>query len=225
SGSVAAAQGRGSPAAWRLPRIAGARAVSRLPGIAGARQHSGCPESRGPGSVRGGWPPTRAGSEAQPWPRRSGQNGANYGWPVSVAALGAAPTVVTGDSQVRRTWFYCAFCFTDYLPSEHDQQMGLVTASRTAGCTCIGNRSSTYIGHAAGPAGHLVLSPQVRCYAVPPVGVEPTLGTLLGGRPLPLGYGGWVIIPPPRGINSWRTEFGGIVSPGGYISNSDPFHE
>src|SRR5215813_8765472 len=25
---------------------------------------------------------------------------------------------------------------------------------------------------------------------VPPVGVEPTLGTLLGGRPLPLGYGG-----------------------------------
>ena len=30
---------------------------------------------------------------------------------------------------------------------------------------------------------------------VPPVGVEPTLGTLLGGRPLPLGYGGLVIIP------------------------------
>src|SRR6516165_233868 len=30
---------------------------------------------------------------------------------------------------------------------------------------------------------------------VPPVGVEPTLGTLLGGRPLPLGYGGWVMIP------------------------------
>src|ERR1019366_6074999 len=153
SGSVAAAQGRGSPAAWRLPRIAGARAVSRLPGIAGARQHSGCPESRGPGSVRGGWPPTRAGSEAQPWPRRSGQNGANYGWPVSVAALGAAPTVVTGDSQVRRTWFYCAFCFTDYLPSEHDQQMGLVTASRTAGCTCIGNRSSSYIWACSGARG------------------------------------------------------------------------
>ena len=30
---------------------------------------------------------------------------------------------------------------------------------------------------------------------VPPVGVEPTLGTLLGGRPLPLGYGGGPIIP------------------------------
>ena len=32
--------------------------------------------------------------------------------------------------------------------------------------------------------------------AVPPVGLEPTLGTLLGGRPLPLGYGGAFIIPP-----------------------------
>ena len=32
--------------------------------------------------------------------------------------------------------------------------------------------------------------------SVPPVGVEPTLGTLLGGRPLPLGYGGGFIIPP-----------------------------
>ena len=31
---------------------------------------------------------------------------------------------------------------------------------------------------------------------VPPVGVEPTLGTLLGGRPLPLGYGGVFIIQP-----------------------------
>jgi hypothetical protein len=29
---------------------------------------------------------------------------------------------------------------------------------------------------------------------VPPVGVEPTLRTLLGGRPLPLGYGGGTII-------------------------------
>jgi hypothetical protein len=35
---------------------------------------------------------------------------------------------------------------------------------------------------------------------VPPVGVEPTLGTLLGGRPLPLGYGGWIRIPRPRQI-------------------------
>jgi hypothetical protein len=31
--------------------------------------------------------------------------------------------------------------------------------------------------------------------AVPPVGLEPTLGTLLGGRPLPLGYGGKAMIP------------------------------
>jgi hypothetical protein len=30
--------------------------------------------------------------------------------------------------------------------------------------------------------------------SVPPVGVEPTLRTLLGGRPLPLGYGGGTII-------------------------------
>jgi hypothetical protein len=30
---------------------------------------------------------------------------------------------------------------------------------------------------------------------VPPVGVEPTLGTLLGGLPLPLGYGGFMRIP------------------------------
>ncbi len=36
--------------------------------------------------------------------------------------------------------------------------------------------------------------------SVPPVGVEPTLGTLLGGRPLPLGYGGLVIIPRSLGI-------------------------
>jgi hypothetical protein len=33
---------------------------------------------------------------------------------------------------------------------------------------------------------------------VPPVGVEPTLGTLLGGRPLPLGYGGIAMIPRNR---------------------------
>ena len=31
--------------------------------------------------------------------------------------------------------------------------------------------------------------------SVPPVGVEPTLWTLLGGRPLPLGYEGVPIIP------------------------------
>jgi hypothetical protein len=31
-------------------------------------------------------------------------------------------------------------------------------------------------------------------FKVPPVGFEPTLRTLLGGRPLPLGYGGAPII-------------------------------
>jgi len=30
----------------------------------------------------------------------------------------------------------------------------------------------------------------IRPDQVPPVGLEPTLRTLLGGRPLPLGYGG-----------------------------------
>ena len=42
-------------------------------------------------------------------------------------------------------------------------------------------------------------------HLVPPVGFEPTLRTLLGGRPLPLGYGGALIItrlcylsPKPR---------------------------
>ena len=30
---------------------------------------------------------------------------------------------------------------------------------------------------------------------VPPVGLEPTLRTLLGDRPLPLGYGGALIVP------------------------------
>ena len=31
---------------------------------------------------------------------------------------------------------------------------------------------------------------------MPPVGFEPTLAALLGGPPLPLGYGGALIIPP-----------------------------
>jgi hypothetical protein len=31
-------------------------------------------------------------------------------------------------------------------------------------------------------------------FEVPPVGFEPTLRTLLGGRPLPLGYGGAPIV-------------------------------
>src|SRR5215469_74019 len=45
--------------------------------------------------------------------------------------------------------------------------------------------------------GQCPLPADTRPVTVPPVGVEPTLGTLLGGRPLPLGYGGWVMIPRP----------------------------
>jgi hypothetical protein len=45
-----------------------------------------------------------------------------------------------------------------------------------------------------------------RPQCVPPVGVEPTLRTLLGGRPLPLGYGGGTIILrvqlPNRGVTT-----------------------
>ena len=37
---------------------------------------------------------------------------------------------------------------------------------------------------------------------VPPVGLEPTLRTLLGGRPLPLGYGGVLIITQLRYLSS-----------------------
>jgi hypothetical protein len=43
--------------------------------------------------------------------------------------------------------------------------------------------------------GAAVGPPSYSRSAVPPVGVEPTLGTLLGGRPLPLGYGGGAMIP------------------------------
>jgi hypothetical protein len=43
---------------------------------------------------------------------------------------------------------------------------------------------------------------------VPPVGVEPTLGTLLGGQPLPLGYGGAVMIPPTDTTDYYRIEYG-----------------
>jgi hypothetical protein len=49
---------------------------------------------------------------------------------------------------------------------------------------------------------------------VPPVGVEPTLGTLLGGRPLPLGYGGGPMIPPVQlpdlGVTETVTLFAGL---------------
>jgi hypothetical protein len=51
--------------------------------------------------------------------------------------------------------------------------------------------------------------PRVRCY-VPPVGVEPTLGTLLGGRPLPLGYGGFMRIPRTVPINAGAADYCGL---------------
>ena len=54
-------------------------------------------------------------------------------------------------------------------------------------------------GGAEGLRGSLLVA-----RGVPPVGVEPTLGTLLGGRPLPLGYGGGPNITsaqlPNRGV-------------------------
>src|SRR5690348_4859716 len=64
-------------------------------------------------------------------------------------------------------------------------------------------------------------SPQVRRLEtrVPPVGVEPTLGTLLGGRPLPLGYGGWIRIPRLCQIIRGR-PMGGERSPEVHIFNS-----
>jgi hypothetical protein len=45
-----------------------------------------------------------------------------------------------------------------------------------------------------------------------PVGVEPTLGTLLGGRPLPLGYGGGFIIPPVQLPNRRVAKTSGNLS-------------
>ena len=51
--------------------------------------------------------------------------------------------------------------------------------------------------------------PHLRCY-VPPVGVEPTLGTLLGGRPLPLGYGGFMRIPRTVPINAGAADYCGL---------------
>src|SRR5215471_12545269 len=52
---------------------------------------------------------------------------------------------------------------------------------------------------------------------VPPVGVEPTLGTLLGGRPLPLGYGGWVMIPRWVRTILARPNGGRKIRPGAHI--------
>ena len=52
---------------------------------------------------------------------------------------------------------------------------------------------------------------------VPPVGVEPTLGTLLGGRPLPLGYGGGFIIPPVQLPNRGVAKTISIIWPGSRV--------
>src|SRR5690349_13294719 len=59
---------------------------------------------------------------------------------------------------------------------------------------------------------------------VPPVGVEPTLGTLLGGRPLPLGYGGWVMIPRSVRTILAQANGGRKIRPGAHIQfmRSDP---
>ena len=63
--------------------------------------------------------------------------------------------------------------------------------------------------------------PRMRCY-VPPVGVEPTLGTLLGGRPLPLGYGGFMRIPRTVPINARAADYYGLdprsISPIQFLS-------
>ncbi len=61
----------------------------------------------------------------------------------------------------------------------------------------------------------MLLMQHLRWAAVPPVGVEPTLGTLLGGRPLPLGYGGTEMIPRSHPVTLEkpieRTMFSGNV--------------
>src|SRR5215467_4028296 len=57
---------------------------------------------------------------------------------------------------------------------------------------------------------------------VPPVGVEPTLGTLLGGRPLPLGYGGAVMIPPRVRTILAQPNGGRKIRPGAHIQFECP---
>src|SRR5690348_5751401 len=57
---------------------------------------------------------------------------------------------------------------------------------------------------------------------VPPVGVEPTLGTLLGGRPLPLGYGGWVMIPRSVRTILAQANGGRKIRPGAHIQFLTP---
>src|ERR1022692_661313 len=61
------------------------------------------------------------------------------------------------------------------------------------------------------PMRHAPPMPRLTC-SVPPVGVEPTLGTLLGGRPLPLGYGGFLRIPRTVAINARAADYCGLDS-------------
>ena len=74
-------------------------------------------------------------------------------------------------------------------------------------------------GGAEGFGGSLLVA-----RGVPPVGVEPTLGTLLGGRPLPLGYGGWVMIPRSVRTILAQANGGRKIRPGAHIQfvHSDP---
>src|SRR6516225_7561370 len=73
---------------------------------------------------------------------------------------------------------------------------------------CLHPNHAAELSEAGGVAGTV---------GVPPVGVEPTLGTLLGGRPLPLGYGGWVMIP--RSVRSILAQANGgrKIRPGAHI--------
>jgi hypothetical protein len=81
----------------------------------------------------------------------------------------------------------------------------------TTRCTCNCDPStSSLLGGQQAQQGFWRRSSQVRLWRVPPVGLEPTLGTLLGGRPLPLGYGGWVIIPRRAGTTLGEPNWVGM---------------
>ena len=84
--------------------------------------------------------------------------------------------------------------------------------------------------HAAGGDGSVAESAAPRnsaaCgnEAVPPVGLEPTLALLLGGRPLPLGYGGWPIIHRRIYINEKQIYSDRQVCPGTFIQLVNNVH-
>jgi hypothetical protein len=98
---------------------------------------------------------------------------------------------------------------SDFLCDEasahkYKRQMKLhlrVQMSGTDSCAC-----ANADAQCAMPYGALCL------LMVPPVGLEPTLRTLLGGRPLPLGYGGALIITQLRYLSSNQ-----IFAPGASI--------